>query len=107
LGELETTYINRTIVSLLDASGTATINYGPAITTQVGYIDSQCGGSSTSPFTQSIELPYGASSAFFDYNQEIFVDCGVGTCQPETRTIDCVLSVSNASLTGSSPIPAC
>ena len=107
LGETETTSINRTIVTLLDENGNVTTNFGPPISVRVGYTDTPCSGPPTFPFTQSIELGFGASTAFYEYNQEIFVDCGVGTCQPETRTIDCILSVTNATLTGSSPISAC
>jgi hypothetical protein len=96
----------RTIVTLLDPAGSPIINYGPPITTQVTYTDTACNGIDEFPFTQSIDLPYGASTAFFEYNQTVEVDCG-GVCLEEIRNIDCVLSVSNASLTGSSPISAC
>ena len=98
--------IHRTIVTLLDTNGNNTTNFGPTITVQVGYTDTQCPGDDF-PFTQSINLGFGASTAFYEYPKEMAADCGGIECFIDTRLIDCVLSVTNASLTGSSPISAC
>lgn len=98
--------IRRTIVTLLDTNGNNVTNFGPAITVQVGYEDTDCPGV-VNPFTQSIVLGFGASTVFYEYAAAQDVDCGGQECFTETQLIDCVLSVTNASLTGSSPISAC
>ena len=100
------TEVHRTIVTLLDENGNNVTNFGPTITVQVGYTDTECPGGDF-PFTQSINLGFGASTAFYQYDFEKSVDCGGIECFLESRYIDCVLSVTNASLTGSSPISAC
>ena len=100
------TEVRRTIVTLLDENGNNVTNFGVPITVQVGYDDTQCPGT-VFPFTQSIVLGFGASTAFYQYDYEKSVDCGGIECFLEQRYIDCVLSVTNASLTGSSPISAC
>ena len=96
---------NRTLVRLLDSSGTQVINYGPPITVQVGYETVEC-NTGPFPFTQSITIPYGGSSAFYDYRHFEEVNGNFECCNDEQEIV-CVLSVTNASLTGSSPIPAC
>ena len=104
-----TTYqkpIYRTVVTILDENNIPTTNFGPTITTRVTYTDTACNGADF-PFTQSIELPFGASTVFFEYDQTVRVDCGSGICLPETRDIDCVLSVTNATLSGISTIGIC
>jgi hypothetical protein len=101
------TEVRRTIVTLLDENGNNVTNFGAnPITVQVGYDDTQCPGT-VFPFTQSIVLGFGQSTAFYQYDYEKSVDCGGVECFLEQRYIDCVLSVTNASLTGSSPISAC
>jgi hypothetical protein len=101
------TEVRRTIVTLLDENGNNVTNFGAnPITVQVGYDDTQCPGT-VFPFTQSIVLGFGQSTAFYQYDFEKSVDCGGIECFLEQRYIDCVLSVTNASLTGSSPISAC
>lgn len=107
LGVAAQTEVHRTIVTLLDTNGNNVTNFGVPITVQVGYTDTVCPGGPDQPFTQSIVLGFGASTAFYEYNYEQDVDCGGIECFLEQRYIDCVLSVTNASLTGSSPISAC
>ena len=98
----------RTTVTLLNTAGNNVVNFGPAITVDVGY-EETLGPVPSTPFTQSIVVGYGASSAFFQYDKYRDVDAGfgVGYCVAETLDIDCVLDVTNATLTGSSPIGAC
>ena len=96
----------RTTVTLLDDNGNNVVNFGPAITVDVGY-EETLGPVPSTPFTQSIVVGYGASSAFFQYDKYREVNGGFLYCVSETLDIDCVLSVTNASLTGSSPIAAC
>jgi hypothetical protein len=108
LGVSAQTEVYRTIVTLLDENGNNVTNFGPTITVQVGYTDTLCLPTPGDyPYTQSISLGYGASTAFYQYDREKDVDCGGIECFTELRYIDCVLSVTNASLTGSSPISAC
>ena len=103
------TEVYRTIVTLLDENGNNVTNFGAnSITVDVGYTDTLCLPSPGDyPFTQSIVLGFGQSTAFYEYDREKDVDCGGSECFTELRYIDCVLSVTNASLTGSSPISAC
>ena len=96
----------RTTVTLLDDNGNNVVNFGPAITVDVGY-EETLGPVPSTPFTQSIVVGYGASSAFFQYDKYREVNGGFGYCVAETLDIDCVLDVTNATLTGSSPIGAC
>jgi hypothetical protein len=101
--------VYRTIVTLLDENGNNITNFGAnPITVDVGYTDTLCLPTPGDyPFTQSIVLGFGQSTAFYQYDRERPVDCGGIECFDELRYIDCVLSVTNASLTGSSPISAC
>jgi hypothetical protein len=103
------TEVYRTIVTLLDENGNNVTNFGAnSITVDVGYTDTLCLPSPGDyPFTQSIVVGFGQSTAFYEYDREKDVDCGGTECFTELRYIDCVLSVTNASLTGSSPISAC
>jgi hypothetical protein len=103
------TEVYRTIVTLLDENGNNVTNFGAnSITVDVGYTDTLCLPSPGDyPFTQSIVVGFGQSTAFYEYDREKDVDCGGSECFTELRYIDCVLSVTNASLTGSSPISAC
>ena len=98
--------IHRTTVTLLDENGNNVVNFGPPITVDVGYEETLCPGA-VNPYTQSIVLGYGASSAYWQYDQQREVNCGFQYCFSEGYLIDCVLGVTNASLTGSSPISAC
>ena len=98
--------IHRTTVTLLDENGNNVVNFGPPITVDVGY-EETLGPVPSTPFTQSIVVGYGASSAYFQYDYYREVNGGMGYCVAETLIIDCVLGVTNASLTGSSPISAC
>jgi hypothetical protein len=96
----------RTTVTLLDDNGNNVVNFGPSITVDVGY-EETLGPVPSTPFTQSIVVGYGASSAFFQYDKYREVNGGFMYCVAETLDIDCVLDVTNATLTGSSPIAAC
>jgi hypothetical protein len=89
----------------LDASGTQVINYGPEIVVQLGFETVEC-NTGPFPFTASLSIPYGASFGTYTYQRFAEVTGNFECCNDEQELI-CVLSVSNASLTGSSPISAC
>ena len=98
-----------TTATLLDSFGNPTSNIGPTLRALVRYTYQPCYGS---PSTSQvyIDIPFGASTGTYNYASSTIVDCGQNNCEPETTTIDCVVSVSGQvglALTGSSPIIAC
>jgi hypothetical protein len=109
LGSNYTTYRNITTATYVDSSGTPTINYGSPVNVYVNYDFQPCFGGSFS--TQHIiVIPFGSSTGTYIYNSTQYVDCGGGSCVPETQTIDCVQSItgqSGVTLYVSSPIAAC
>jgi hypothetical protein len=104
-GPASATEINRTTARLLDASGNLVINYGPEIVVQLGFETVEC-NTGPFPFTASLSIPYGAAIGTYTYQRFAEVTGNFECCNDEQELI-CVLSVSNASLTGSSPIPQC
>ena len=100
------TVIHRTIASVLDANGNAAINYGGTISVIVRYTFTSCLGS-TFLNTRTITIPYASSTVFVEYPRSTYVDCGGASCVEETEVVDCVVSVTNATLWNSSPIAAC
>lgn len=106
-GPAPDTEIWRTTVQLTDASGNSVINDGDTVVVSVRYTYAPCSGG-TQLITIDIEIPYGASSAFYEYPKSEWIDCGIGTeCFEETTDIDCVVSITNASLSPTSPIISC
>ena len=104
------TQTNRiTTATLLDSFGNPTSNVGPTIRTTVRYTYQPCFGV---PFDTEAEItiPFGASTGTYNYAATTIVDCGQNNCEPESTTIQCVVSVggqSGITLNGSSPITAC
>jgi hypothetical protein len=109
LGSDYTTYRNITTATYTDSNGNPTTNFGSPVNVFVNYTYQPCFGGSYN--TQHvIVIPFGASTGTYIYNSTQFVDCGQGSCVPETQTIDCVQSItgqSGISLYSGSPISAC
>jgi len=97
-----------TVAELKDSSGNDVINFGASVVVNVRYDVTSCTGG-TSTDIVGIVIPYGSPSGSYTYYQTGYVDCGFGTCDPETKDIDCVSSITGQSfpLTGSSPIQSC
>ena len=95
-----------TTITLYDDQGNVTTNYGADIIVSVDYTITPCFGS---PFTQTVDIivGYGATGATYVYPQTAYVDCGSSPCVTETKVIDCISAVSNATIKTSSPIIAC
>ena len=104
-GPTDDTEINRTTARLLDATGTQVVNYGPEIVVELGFETVEC-NTGPFPFTASLSIPYGSSIGTYTYQRFAEVNGNFECCNDEQELI-CVLSVTNASLTGSSPISAC
>lgn len=109
VGSSYTNDVRVTTVTYVDSTGTPTINYGAPVVVDVRYDIGLCfGGTSTQ--VVSITIPYGASSATYQYYSTAYVDCGSAPCVTETQTINCVSSVTGQTgigLYSSSPIIAC
>jgi hypothetical protein len=106
LGSSYTNTVNTTTVTIVDSSGTPTVNYGAPVTVTIRYDIGLCtGGSSTKE--EIIVVPFGATSAYLDYYSTAYVDCGSSPCITETQTIDCVVSISPGIIYSSSPISSC
>ena len=98
-----------TTATLLDSFGNPTTNIGPTLRALVRYTYDPCYGSSYDTEVY-VDIPFGASTGTYTYAASTIVDCGLFNCEPETTTIQCVVSVSGQSgitLNGSSPIIAC
>lgn len=105
-GGASDTVIFRTIATVLDSNGNPSVNFGGTISVDVQYTVSPCFGQQFLS-NKIIQIPYGNSSGFVEYAQTTSVDCGQGVCVTETEIIDCVSSVTNATLINTSPISAC
>jgi hypothetical protein len=109
LGSSYTNDVRVTTVTYVDSTGTPTINYGAPVAVTVKYDTGLCFGG-TSYLSTTITIPYGASSATYQYYSTAYVDCGSAPCTTETQTINCVESVTGQTgigLYSSSPIIAC
>jgi hypothetical protein len=104
-GPASDTLVNKTTGTLLDANGNVVVNYGPPIVVQLGFETVEC-NTGPFPFTASLSIPYGATNGTYIYQRFAEVNGNFECCNDEQELI-CVLSVTNASLTGSSPISAC
>ena len=97
---LFTSYVNRTNrtqVSLLDSNGNTIINTGFPINVNVSYTYRGCNGFGNT-YRQTITIPNGASSGYYDYDALNYVDCGQGSCGEETIPLQCVNSITGQSL---------
>jgi hypothetical protein len=109
LGNFYTNDIGLTTATYVDGSGSPIINYGADVRVRVRYDIGLCYGAVTTRVIDII-IPYGSSYGFIEYNRTQYVDCGAGTCEPETQIATCVESVSGQTgitLIGTSPIAAC
>jgi hypothetical protein len=100
------TVINRTIATVYDVNGNPAINFGSTISVTVNYTVATCVGSSFTT-TKVILIPYGSSTAFVEYSRSTYVDCGQSNCVQETEIVDCIASITNATLFASSTISLC
>jgi hypothetical protein len=100
------TVINRTIATVYDVNGNPAINFGSTISVTVNYTITTCIGSSFIT-SKVIQIPYGASTAFVEYSRSTYVDCGQSNCVQETEIVDCIASITNATLFASSTISLC
>ena len=109
LGTGYTTINNITTATYVDGAGNPRINYGADITVRVRYDIGLCFGTTITRVIDII-IPYGSINGTYIYPASQFVDCGAGTCEEETQTVNCVESVTGQtgiSLLGTSPITAC
>jgi len=109
LGTGYTTINNITTATYVDGAGNPRINYGADITVRVRYDIGLCFGTTITRVIDII-IPYGSINGTYIYPASQYVDCGAGTCEEETQTVNCVESVTGQtgiSLLGTSPITAC
>jgi hypothetical protein len=105
-GESPDTIIYRTTATLFDSNGTPAVNFGGTINVTVNYLVTPCFGPS---FLSSrvIQIVYGASTGIVEYPRSTYVDCGGSSCVEETEIIECIASITNATVSNSSPITEC
>jgi hypothetical protein len=96
--------VNRTTVTLKNSNGDTITNIGFPISVNITYTFRGCNGFGQT-FRQTITIPNGQPSAFYEYNSTTYVDCGQGECQPETIDIQCVNSITGQALPISSNSP--
>ena len=109
LGNTYTQQNRTTTATLLDSFGNPIVNIGPTLRASVRYTYQPCFGVSYD-VDVDVTIPFGSSTGTYNYASSTIVDCGQSNCEPETQTIQCVVSVSGQSgitLNGSSPIIAC
>lgn len=112
LGQSYTNTENQFTATLYDTNGNSITNYGADIVIVIRMDFSPCfGGTQTSDVP--VTIPYGSNIGTSTFNQIAFVDCGQGSCQPESYDINsaCVVSIfggtGNGSVKGTSPIQNC
>lgn len=93
LGNSYTQTNYRTTVTLKDGSGN-TVNAPANVNVVIEYIYNPCFGSS-SAFNQTITIPAGQSTAYYQYIHDTIVDCGQSNCEPEGNTLNKLVSVTN------------
>ena len=86
-----------TVATLVDANGSAVVNTGFPITVTINYTQRACYGFPTTKFEQLV-INTGQSQASYTYGRNIYVDCGQGSCEPETQDIQCISSITGQSL---------
>jgi hypothetical protein len=98
--------VRRTTVSLFDAQGVPTTNFGPDVVADIRYTFYPAfGGSQTTSI--NIVIPFGASNGSFTYNAVEYNNFFGNECTEERLEIDCVISVTNASVLPTSFIQPC
>lgn len=97
--------IRRIVLQLRDSFNNNTINEGDPVSVILRFNFGGCFS-----FNQEIPItiPFGASTATYQYYASQYVDCGFGsTCTEETLTPDCVIAVINATIGTGSEFVAC
>lgn len=86
-----------TVVKLVDENGTEVVNTGFPITVAINYTLRGCYGfPSTNQHLFTINT--GQSQATYSYAKISYVDCGQGSCEPETLDIQCISSITGQAL---------
>ena len=97
--------IRRIVLQLRDSFNVNTTNEGDPVSVIIKF---DLAGCNTFSPNIPITIPFGASSAVYEYTAFERVDCGIGnTCTNQTFTPDCVVSVNNATLGTGSDLAAC
>ena len=97
--------INRTYVDLVNTAGDSVINYGDPIVVSIQYtINNQFTSFTT---IISITIPFGATSAFYEYATSAYTDQGRGFCEEETQAINCIINTGGTTVYPSSQINIC
>jgi len=98
--------IRRIVVQLRNSANANVINQGDSVTVVVRF--NQVGCFSSFTFPVGITIPFGGTSATYDYYASQYVDCGTGpTCTQQTITANCIQFISNATLGTGSDLSAC
>jgi len=98
--------IRRIVIQLRNSANANVINQGDSVTVVVRF--NQVGCFSSFTFPVGITIPFGGTSATYDYYASQYVDCGSGpTCTQQTITPDCIQFISNATLGTGSDLSAC
>jgi hypothetical protein len=86
-----------TVVRLVDNNGTEVVNTGFPITVVINYTQRSCYSAPSNVF-ESFVINTGQSQASYTYGRNVYVDCGQGSCEPETQDIQCISSITGQSL---------
>jgi len=100
------TEVRRVTVSLFDAQGVSTINFGPNVVTTLRFTFFPAFGGS-SDFNINVTIPFGSSTATYLYNSVEYNNFFGTECQEERIELQCVVSVTNASVLPTSFIQPC
>jgi len=88
--------IRQLVLQLKDSFGNNTTNVGDAVSVIVRF---DIAGCSTNTFEIPITIPFGASTATYEYYASQYIDCGFGSeCFEETFIPNCIVFVTNATL---------
>jgi hypothetical protein len=97
--------IRRIVVQLRNTANANVVNNGDSVTVVVTF--DQVGCSSNFSFPVGITIPFGGTSATYEYYASQYADCGGFSCQEETQTPNCIQFISNATLGTGSDLSAC
>ena len=87
----------RTSITLVNQNGTTQTNNGFPISVTFRYYRNYCDGRTTVEET-ALTIPSGQSTATYDYTRATYVNCGQGSCEPESLALSCYISVTGQSL---------
>jgi hypothetical protein len=86
-----------TVATLVDANGSPVVNTGFPITVTINYTQRSCYSAPRNLF-ETLTINTGQSQASYTYGRNLYVDCGQGSCEPETQDIQCISSITGQSL---------